>query len=710
MEYEFHYSRYPALKAYIDRIGAEQLNFRRFMVKEYHGSHYYVEKTLIKINSEMEIECSGRQYAPTEEEAKAIKEELLKVEFPRSIRAGKAQVDDLIASGQIRGQLFTLLDSTRREVIMCQERWQTKEGKKAYTPWTLYKPKLGDCIWRRMEPDGALPFWKPPRRRDKPSIMVHEGAKTAWFIDCLLNDPERRDEKLAHPWADELDQFEHWGALGGAMSPHRCDYGELHREKLEGDLFYSCDRDFDGEEAVKTFSMLWGGVIYALKYDHSAFREGWDMADKLPESLYSKSGTFKKRLMTYADPVTWATVKVEKGKSEGGRPGHRLTKAFEHEWVHTSDPEMFCHTRMSHKRFDRAKVFDSIVRPFSHIDDTSRLLKASYTGKAVGIKYDPSRSPGLFEIGESAFVNIYQPPSIRDYPEEIARRLERERVYDWWEDFLARLLPIEREREYVAQWVATLIACPGLKMNYGLLLVSEVQGVGKTTLAKFVAGCLGNTNVSYASESAIIGSFNGWAEKQLVICNEIYQGHSQKAYNLLKDIITDETVMVNKKFIPPYNVDNHVHIIASSNSMRALKLDNTDRRWLVPQIREVKQSLEYWQQLNDRFLDRDGPQELRLWAKVYVRDHGPVTKGAEAPWTPSKTDMIEDNDTAAEEYLRGRMRWLKVVAFENGSGEDFSAWSRPLIRGCPWHGLTKTGLGPSRRRSTRASLGRSLRP
>ena len=26
-EHEFHYTRYPALRAYIDRIGAEQLNF-----------------------------------------------------------------------------------------------------------------------------------------------------------------------------------------------------------------------------------------------------------------------------------------------------------------------------------------------------------------------------------------------------------------------------------------------------------------------------------------------------------------------------------------------------------------------------------------------------------------------------------------------------------------------------------------------------------
>lgn len=87
MEYEFHYSKFPALRTYIDRIGAEQLNFRRFMVKEYRGSHYYVEKTLIKILPDFSIECTSREYEPTEEEAEAIKRELAKVEFPHSIRA-----------------------------------------------------------------------------------------------------------------------------------------------------------------------------------------------------------------------------------------------------------------------------------------------------------------------------------------------------------------------------------------------------------------------------------------------------------------------------------------------------------------------------------------------------------------------------------------------------------------------------------------------
>ena len=118
MEYEYHYTRFPALRSYIDRIGAEQLNFRRFMVKEDHGSHYYVEKVLIKIADDFSIECRSEEYAPTEAEAEAIKTELGKIDFPRSVRASEPNVQDLLDSGQVTGSLYTFWDIARKEIIM----------------------------------------------------------------------------------------------------------------------------------------------------------------------------------------------------------------------------------------------------------------------------------------------------------------------------------------------------------------------------------------------------------------------------------------------------------------------------------------------------------------------------------------------------------------------------------------------------------------
>ncbi len=53
-EYEFHYSHFPALASYINRIGAEQINFKKFSVREQNG-HYYTELAWVRINDDRTI-------------------------------------------------------------------------------------------------------------------------------------------------------------------------------------------------------------------------------------------------------------------------------------------------------------------------------------------------------------------------------------------------------------------------------------------------------------------------------------------------------------------------------------------------------------------------------------------------------------------------------------------------------------------------------
>jgi hypothetical protein len=664
MEYEYHYAKFPALRAYIDRIGAEQLNFRRFMIKQYHGSHYYVEKVLVKIANDFSIECSAEEYAPTEEEAEAIKKELGKVEFPKSVRASEAHIQDLLDSGQVSGNLYTFWDLARKEVVMCQERRQADDGKKYYVPWTMFVVKGGRPIWRQMEPDGALPFWKPPVRRNKASLMVHEGAKTAHFIDGLVNDPERRDERKRHPWSDELALFEHWGAIGGALAIHRCDYEELRREKIEGDLYYVADNDGVGKAAAQVFSRRYGGRMFAIKFD-DRFPPGWDLADAIPAALVSRAGTVETSLMDYAWPATWATKRLERTAGKAGAPGHTLTKEFAEEWIHTVNPEFFCHARLTKFCYHNQGQFDSVVAPWSDVDYTGRYLRKVWQGKGVKVIYDPAAKPGLFSKEREMSLNVYQPSGVRDYTAKEAKHVD----YTLFTDFLDRLFPSDYEREIIKQWLATLMAKPGVKMNYGLLLISEMQGVGKTTLSDIVSRVLGRSNVATTSESSILGRFSEWAEKQLVVVNEIYQGHSTAAYNRLKEVITDKTLRVEKKFVSEYYVDNHVHIIACSNSMRALRLDNTDRRWFVPQVSSSKQSHEYWIRLHDWLDMEDGYRKVKQWAKDYVRDRGHVVAGSEAPWTPTKTQMVEESDSVGQELIRNDFRWCKMTCESNGEGE-----------------------------------------
>ena len=236
-EYEFHYSRYPALRAYIDRIGAEQKNFRRFVVrKQDDGSRYYRDIAVIWIDPDTkEPFCKSDidELKPTDIETAVIKAELAAVAFPKSCNATWDEVDLLKQSGQVTGTLFVIpVVNKRDEVRMCHERRvNPRTGETFYLPWTYFTSDR----WLQMEPDpGELPFWKPRQIRNKASVMVHEGAKAAAFIDDLLNNPARREERESHPWAEELSDYEHWGTIGGAYATYRCDFTSLHRAGILG--------------------------------------------------------------------------------------------------------------------------------------------------------------------------------------------------------------------------------------------------------------------------------------------------------------------------------------------------------------------------------------------------------------------------------------------------------------------------------------------
>lgn len=613
------YKKIPALAAYIDRIGAEELNFKRFMVKDYQGNHYYKERCVIKIEPNGDIKVTNKNYAPTEDEAKAIKESLVNYNFPRCIRASDGNFDELkqkLAGDTI---FYEFWDRTEDNIIMVQQRTVIK-GKKTFIPWTFWS----DGEWRMMEPEQNLPFWKPRYATGKTRIMVHEGAKTAAFVHTLTYE---------HPWYEELKEYEHWGMIGGALAPHRTDYLELIKQKPT-DVVYVCDNDYVGKSAISQISRNYGRSLRCIMFN-STWPESWDMADEIPECFFTgKSKRYTgPSVESLIRPATWATQNIS---DKTGKPVYALRSEFAEEWFHCITPDVYIH-KDSPNHILNLSEFNDFVKPFSEVDDTARLVKSDVAIKSYSLKYNPAVKSGIFtdfETGER-YINTHMPSNIKPI----------EGDYGPWLEFMAKLIPQEDDRNQLFKWVATLIAAPDIKMLYGVLLISEQQGVGKGTLGeKILAPIIGNHNVSAPSEGEIVeGNFNYWcAHKRLAIVHEIYAGNSSKAYNKLKSLITDKYITVSQKFQAPYQIENWLHIFACSNSMRALKLSLDDRRWFVPRVTEEKQTVEYWTYLNKWLRDDQGLSVIKQWAKEYIKEHGVIQKGEIAPLTTKKKEVIEE--------------------------------------------------------------------
>jgi Family of unknown function (DUF5906) len=623
----FNYETIPALATYINRIDAHELNFKRFMIRKYNNeNNYYRERCLITIKPDFSITCTDPQFAPTSEELSAIQTALQRIDFPTATHATRGAFKTLVQRLGNSEHVFAFHDRVHEDIIMAQQRVETNDGKK-YFPWSMWS----DGEWRRMEPDEKLPFWKPdiPNKVGQ-RIMVHEGAKTASFVHELVNNPEHAAALEAHPWRDDLIKYEHWGMIGGALAPHRTDYQELIRQN-PSEVIGVCDNDWPGKDALKTVSRCYGHALKGVMFDER-WRNTWDLADPMPDSLFDEGQWIGPSLRSLMVLATWATERVPTG--EGKKTMVVTRNEFNQEWVHIVTPEVFIHKDWPSRIFT-IKEFNHMVRPYSDAEDTARLVKMHSANLGVELSYSPAVKPGLHNDGTGRYMNTHEPSAIKAIKGDPAPFLE----------YMNHLVVIDDDRTELLRWCATLIAQPDIKMRYGVLLVSEPQGVGKTTLAeKILRPLLGEWNVSSPSETEVVDqNFNYWAaHKRLTIINEIYAGHSAKAYNKLKSTITDDPIRVRKLYTAPYDLKNWIHIFACSNSLRALQLSSDDRRWFVPKITLDKRTPDYWTELNHWLTKLNGLGIIKWWATEWLKTNKPVAAGVDAPMSQAKRDMIEE--------------------------------------------------------------------
>lgn len=332
-------------------------------------------------------------------------------------------------------------------------------------------------------------------------------------------------------------------------------------------------------------------------------------------------------------PATWMTDKL---KTEKGPPQYTLRPHAKQMWAYVEDADLFVCRRLP-EILRSEKILNNMLSPFSHVKDTAKLVVNAYAGRSAALCYRPDQKGMVVTQGSSSAINLHVPSQVR----------REEGDPEPWLEFLDYMFPNDEERKQVARWCATLIARPDLRMEYGLLLVSEAQGVGKTTLGSAVlAPLIGSYNVGYPSEKDVVESaFNDWlANKRLVIVNEIYSGHSWKAYHALKSLITDRDITVNVKYQKPYTIENWCHFFACSNSLRALRIEEDDRRWFYPEVTEKSWPKAKFESLRG-WLDSGGLGVVKGWAED-LGDY--VFPGERAPMTVRKRELIEGSRSEAQ--------------------------------------------------------------
>ena len=628
-------SELPITGAYLRRIGAEAVHFHLATISEMVNGYPKVTSR-IRFTEEGAVRVWGKADPPTDAEREGIAAEFTSTEFPRIVSL--ATIAEPPPGCDLSDPKTFVCHDFDGNIIMVHQRYETQSGAKGFLPWTRWS----DGKWRKMEPD-VMPFYGLPSTKDHSTLFLHEGAKAAKHMQMMLNGEVEANN---FPWMEEMRWGAHVGWIGGVHALDRSDWRRLGQMNWKR-VVVIADNDNGGKALVPEIAKHFRCPTFTIQFTDD-WPEGFDLADDWPTKLFGDEGryigpTFGQCLQ----PATFATDEIvipPEGRQTRPTIIHEVRPEFAEQWCWVEKQDMMVNLEMPQYRMLTGH-FNSFIRPFSHCKDTLSVFQKRYSGNQMELTYDPSKEGTIVrDAAGLQAINLFSPSAIRPAPG------------DWspWSDFLEHMFPVAEDRAQVARWCATLIARPNIRMIYGILLMSTHQGVGKGTFARVLADLVGRHNASFPSATMIVDSpFNGWLSgKRLIIVDEIYEGHSWKAYNKLKPYVTDETIEVNVKHEKTWSMPNWTHYILMSNSRAALKLEASDRRWLVPEVTEdvwpEAKFVEFY-----AWLRGGGLSAVAQWAHTFAeRGEGVYCRNGEiAPSSHSKVQLITESRSDAERLL-----------------------------------------------------------
>jgi hypothetical protein len=133
--------------------------------------------------------------------------------------------------------------------------------------------------------------------------------------------------------------------------------------------------------------------------------------------------------------------------------------------------------------------------------------------------------------------------------------------------------------EYVIAWCSDVFQRPETKPGVILVLNSAIKGTGKSIFAKALRRILGPHGTTLSSPKALTRDFNSHMERALVVFGEeMLWGGDRSAVGPLKRYATDHTVVIERKYMEPIEVENFTRFMLMSNEERAVPAEGEDER------------------------------------------------------------------------------------------------------------------------------------
>ena len=425
---------------YLNRIGAESNSFKRAVITTPTGK-YSSEKTIITFSDKGEIKITSphnapiEEYQPTDAETKAIEEAFNNVKLPTlQILPSLGKLPEGL-EGKSDDDIFTF-KNIEGEIIMLQLRVTKDDGSKYFLPFTFWD----DQKWRTIEPTGLLPLWGLEKVKDFTTVFIHEGAKSARFVQSMIEaETPYWEQKLKdHPWANRLKHAAHLGWIGGAPSPYRTDWAVLNKAGVKR-VYIVSDNDALGRRAVSMIAEKLQIVTYHLQFT-GEWPPCFDLADEFPAKMFKEIQAqhhfIGPKFEECLHPATWMTnIFVP----EKGKPIISLRDHAKGLWKYVDELEEYMCLDFP------ALLYKSLNRKlsaFSHTPNIEKYIDKHYEGERYSLCYRPDKKEIIITDNGKPSINRHVPSNIKSETGSIKPFIE----------FLESMFTIEEQRNVIAKW------------------------------------------------------------------------------------------------------------------------------------------------------------------------------------------------------------------------------------------------------------------
>lgn len=222
-------------------------------------------------------------------------------------------------------------------------------------------------------------------------------------------------------------------------------------------------------------------------------------------------------------------------------------------------------------------------------------------------------------------------------------------------NFLCRDLEPENFKWFL-HWIAEGLRNPGTKMRTAVIVWSNMEGNGKSTIGLLLSRLYGKYSTTVTS-SMLQSQYNQFLQEKLFIMSDELTGEDvenvkevKQYMDQLKNLITQDEVVINAKYMRPKTIKDYARYYFTSNNINMIAINELSRRFFIIHAAEDCLPQEFYTQFYKTVMTDEGLQQIMTFLLNYEVDEE-IALNSNAPTTAAKLEIVENSRTIKHQWF-----------------------------------------------------------